>query len=103
MEFRNQQNHTSGSLVQGILIALIAPVGGLVLLFLKFPVLLSDESSLTKLQFKTLIFQITSLGLLINVGLFFLFLRFKKESTSQGILAATLIVLLAAVIHKFLL
>lgn len=103
MEFRNQQNHTSGSIVQGILVSLIAPVGGLVLLFLKFPVLLSDKSILTKLQFKTLIFQITSLGLLINVGLFFLFLRFKKEAISQGILAATLIMLLAAVIHKLLL
>ncbi|GCD76899.1 hypothetical protein JCM31826_03810 [Thermaurantimonas aggregans] len=89
--------------MQGILIALIAPVGSLVLLFFKYPVLLSGESNLTKIQLKTLIFQIISLGLLINVGLFFLFLRFKKESISRGILAASLIVLLAAVIHKFLL
>lgn len=103
MEFRNQQNRHTGSVIHGLLIALIAPVGGLVLLFLKFPVLLSAESTLSKLQFKTLIFQITSLGLLINVGLFFLFLRFKKESISRGILAATLLVLLVAVIHKFLL
>lgn len=103
MEFRNDQVHSKGSVKAGVLLALLAPVLSLLLLYIKYPILLTGEVSLSKSEIKSLTFQIVSLGLLINAGLFFLFLKRQKEMTARGILSATLLLLLVAVFHKYLL
>lgn len=87
----------------GVFLALVAPILSLLALVLKYPVLLSGQVILTASEVKNLLFQVISLGLIVNVGLFFLFLRRQKEHTSRGILSATLILLIISVIHKYLL
>lgn len=103
MEFRNSEIYIKGSVINGVLIALLAPAISLLILLAKYPILLTGNASLSGSEVKNLIFQVISLGLLINVGLFFYFLNKRKEHTSRGILSATLIILILAVIHKYLL
>lgn len=47
--------------------------------------------------------QIITLGMIINAGLFFLFLRFHKEDISRGILFMSVIYLIGIFIYRFLL
>ncbi len=87
----------------GGFLALVAPILCILGLVLKYPVLLTGQVTLTEFEVKNLLFQVISLGLIVNVGLFFLFLRKQKDHTSRGILLVTLILLIISVIHKYLL
>ncbi len=51
--------------------------------------------------FKDLIFQIASIGLILNAGLFFASLRFNKELVSRGVLHASLVFLIAISLYRF--
>ena len=47
--------------------------------------------------------ELITMGMILNAALFFTFLRFNREAVSRGILIASLMWLLAALIYKFLL
>ena len=47
--------------------------------------------------------EIITLGMLINAGLFFLFIRFNRDTMSRGILVASVIDLILIFIYRFLL
>lgn len=46
--------------------------------------------------------QIITLGMIINAALFFVFLRFKREEVSQGILFISVIYLIVIFAYRFL-
>lgn len=47
--------------------------------------------------------RIITLGMIINAALFFVFIRFKREGISQGILVISVAELVAVFIYRFLL
>ncbi|GCD79286.1 hypothetical protein [Schleiferia thermophila] len=103
MEFRNFPSHHKGSLAKGLLVALIPPLLAIIGVLIKYPVLISGQSSLTISEIKSLFFQVISLGLIINVILFFFFINRDQEQTAKGILVSSLVILIIGVINKFLL
>ena len=52
-----------------------------------------DEGFLTKLM---------SIGALLNLGAFFLFLKKNKDQSAKGVLIATILVLISTMIIKFM-
>lgn len=103
MEFRNFQYRRQGSLAKGIVAALIPPFLGIISLLIKYPVLISGQTSLTPFEIKTLFFQVLSLGLIINVLLFFFLINRGKDMTAKGVLVTSIGILLIGIINKFLL
>lgn len=47
--------------------------------------------------------ELITLGMIINAGLFFLLLRFNRDTMSRGMLVASVIDLVVVLIYRFLL
>lgn len=86
----------------GILIGLIMPLFGIYLMVEARPELLGIQR-FEGVIVKQVNVQIITLGMIINAGLFFLFLRLDKEDASQGILSTSVLYLIAIFIYRFLL
>lgn len=50
---------------------------------------------------KQLNVELITFGMIVNAGLFFLFMRFGKEQTSKGILMASVVSLLAIFVYRY--
>ncbi len=87
----------------GLLIGLITPLFGIALILEARPELLGIQSISEDELIKQINVQIITLGMMINAGLFFIFLRFDKEDISRGILFISVIYLLGIFIYRFLL
>ena len=87
----------------GLLIGLITPLFGIALILDARPELVGIQRISEEELIKQINVQIITLGMIINAGLFFLFLRMKRDSVSQGILFVSVIYLIAIFIYRFLL
>ena len=86
----------------GLLIGLVMPVFGVYLILDARPELLRLQDFNHDLV-KQVNVQVITVGMIINAGLFFLFLKFKKEDLSRGILFISVLYLLGIFIYRFLL
>lgn len=85
----------------GFFAGIVAPLFGLVIFFETKPEFKMYDNFDPE-SFKSLIFQIASVGLIINMGLFFVALKFNRDVVSKGILHATVTFLVAIVAYKFI-
>jgi len=95
-------NNVNAQLALGALLGLLMPILGIVLMLWARP----ELGSLQKFSgdiVKTVNVQIITLGMLINAGLFFLFLRWQKEPLSRGILLISVAELVVIFIYRFVL
>ena len=86
----------------GILLGLTLPFLSLYLIFVLRPELLGVQRFNYEV-IKQLNLGLLTFGMLLNAACFFLVLRFDREKMGNGILQATVLLLLAMVIYKFLL
>lgn len=92
----------SRPLLLGLLCGLIVPILGVFLVLEARPELLGIQEMDASIV-KSINTQIITLGMIINVGLFFLFLKLEKDKVSQGILAISVIYLVLIFVYRFLL
>ncbi|MBR9844973.1 MAG: hypothetical protein GYB35_02135 [Algicola sp.] len=85
----------------GIVIGLIASVIGLTLSLLFFGTGDSIGNSLDIAIAQDVLTKLVSIGALLNLGAFFLFLNTNKESRAKGVLIATVVVALITIIIRF--
>ena len=86
----------------GFAAGLLAPIFGLFVFISNNPEIKNGEFENME-AFQSLIFQIVSVGLILNMGLFFVALKFDKEIISKGVMHASVVFLIAIVVYKFIL
>ena len=88
-------------IIIGIIIGLIASAIGLTfsLLFFGSGDSLSDSLHIAIAQ--DVLTKLVSIGALLNLAAFFLFININKESRAKGVLIATIIVALTTIIIRF--
>ena len=86
----------------GFVSGIIAPLFGLVMFFEIKPEFKMYDNFDPE-SFKSLIFQIATIGLILNMGLFFASLKFNKEAISKGVMHASIVFLVCVVVYKFVL
>jgi uncharacterized membrane protein YozB (DUF420 family) len=88
--------------VLGLLLGLFMPLLSLYLIFVFRPEYLGVQKFNYEV-IKQLNIGLLTFGMLLNAACFFLLLRFEKERLGNGILQATVLLLLLMVIYKFML
>ena len=88
-------------IIIGIIIGLIASAVGLTLSLLFFGTGESINDSLRIALAQGVFTKLVSIGALLNLGAFFLFINTNKESRAKGVLIATIIVALITIIIRF--
>ena len=76
------------------------PALGVVLMLVLRPELQSIQQFEAEIV-KQVNVQLITLGMIINAGLFFLFMRFNQEAISRGILLASLALLIGIFVYRF--
>lgn len=87
--------------VIGIIIGIIASAIGLTLSLLFFGTGDSIRSSLNIAIAQGVFTKLVSIGALLNLGAFFIFINTNKEARAKGVLIATIIVALITIIIRF--
>lgn len=86
-------------IILGFILGVISTGIG-VLLYIAFFSRYGVEVTLKKAVHFKFVDKIVSLGALLNLGLFFLFLNRKKDDMAKGVLIATLIIGLIIIINR---
>ncbi|WP_425076849.1 hypothetical protein [Psychroserpens sp. S379A] len=85
----------------GIVIGIIASAIGLTLSLLFFGTGDSISDSLSIAIAQGVFTKLVSIGALLNLGAFFLFINTNKEARAKGVLIATIVVALITIIIRF--
>jgi hypothetical protein len=88
-------------LIIGIVIGLIASVLGLLLTLLIFGKGNSISDSLQIAMNNGVLTKLVSMGAILNLGVFFLFIKRNEDSKAKGVLIATIIVAIITIIVRF--
>jgi hypothetical protein len=88
-------------IIIGLIIGFIASAIGLTLSLLFFGTGESLNDSLSIALAQGVFTKLVSIGALLNLGAFFLFINTNKESQAKGVLIATIIVALITIIIRF--
>ncbi|WP_460217881.1 hypothetical protein [Psychroserpens sp. MEBiC05023] len=88
-------------LIIGILIGLMASAIGLLLTLLIFGKGNSMSDSLDIAINNGVLTKLVSMGAILNLGAFFLFLKLSKDLRARGVLIATIIVAIITIIVRF--
>lgn len=91
-----------GQQLIGFLLGLLLPLLSLYLIFVFRPEFLGVQKFNYEVV-KQLNMGLVTFGMLLNAALFFLLIRLDKDRVSNGLLQATILLLLLMVIYKFLL
>ena len=86
----------------GLIIGLIMPIFGIALMMEAYPDLVGIQRFDSEIV-KQVNVQVITLGMIINAGLFFLFLKLEKEEVGRGILFISVLYLIVIFIYRFLL
>lgn len=79
------------------------PIIGILLMMESRPELVGLQQYDQENLVKQVNVQIVTLGMIINAGLFFLFLRLHREEMSRGLLFISVVYLVVIFIYRFLL
>lgn len=85
----------------GILIGIAMPILGVILMLSLRPELQSIQQFEDEVV-KQVNVQLITLGMIINAGLFFLFMKYNKEAISRGILVASVSLLILIFVYRLL-
>jgi hypothetical protein len=86
----------------GIVTGLICSIVGLVLVLLFFGKGNSLNDSLQIALSQGVFAKLMSMGAILNLGAFFLFLKQEQDSRAQGVLVATVVVAITTLIIRFI-
>jgi hypothetical protein len=86
----------------GIIIGLVCSIVGLILVLLFFGNGNSLKDSLQIALNKGVFTKLMSMGAILNLGAFFLFIQTNQDSRAKGVLIATIIVAVATLIIRFI-
>jgi hypothetical protein len=86
----------------GIVTGLICSIVGLVLVLLFFGKGNSLNDSLQIALNQGVFAKLMSMGAILNLGAFFLFLKQEQDSRAQGVLVATIVVAITTLIIRFI-
>tara|TARA_B100000809_G_scaffold221037_1_gene229088 strand:- start:2991 stop:3275 length:285 start_codon:yes stop_codon:yes gene_type:complete len=86
----------------GIVVGLVCSIVGLILVLLFFGKGNSLNDSLQIALSQDVFTKLMSMGAILNLGAFFLFLKQEQDSRAQGVLIATVIVAVATLILRFI-
>ncbi|MFT4782033.1 MAG: hypothetical protein ACJAZK_000227 [Psychroserpens sp.] len=86
----------------GIVTGLICSIVGLVLVLLFFGKGNSLNDSLQIALNQGVFAKLMSMGAILNLGAFFLFLKQEQDSRAQGVLVATVVVAITTLIIRFI-
>ncbi|WP_397364692.1 hypothetical protein [Olleya sp. R77988] len=90
---------TKKDVIIGFILGIISTCIGILLYIVLFSKFGIEETIKQALQFK-FVGKLVSLGALLNLGLFFLFLNRKQDNKAKGVLIATLIIGLIFIINR---
>ncbi|MEH6535168.1 MAG: hypothetical protein V7719_02155 [Psychroserpens sp.] len=90
------------NIIIGIVTGLLASAIGLLLVLLLFGKGNSLNDSLQIALSQGVFTKLVSMGAILNLGAFFLFLRRKEDARAQGVLIATVIVAIITLIIRFI-
>ncbi|WP_044402396.1 hypothetical protein [Lacinutrix sp. Hel_I_90] len=90
-------------IIIGLVIGLITTFIGITMytLFIGFQLNLSTDQIINKIVSPSVLGKRASIGVLLNIPVFYLFLNKKKEAHAKGILLGIIIVALIFMIDKF--
>ncbi|OUS03515.1 hypothetical protein A9Q86_00970 [Flavobacteriales bacterium 33_180_T64] len=88
-------------IIIGIIVGLIASSIGLLLVLLFFGKGNSVSHSLHVAINNNVFAKLVSMGALLNLAAFFLFIKTKKDAKAKGVLIATVVVAIITIIVKF--
>ena len=86
----------------GIIIGLISSIIGFTLSLYFFGTGNSIRESYYIAQVQGVFTKLVSIGALLNLGAFFLFIKTNKDNRAKGVLVATIIVALITIIIRFI-
>lgn len=89
-------------LLIGFVMGIVCPIFGMVMFFEIKPEYAMYDNFDPE-AFKELIFKISFIGVLLDMGLFALALQFNKDSVARGVLWATFLFLAGAIVYRFIL
>ncbi|MGB6269160.1 MAG: hypothetical protein WBF67_09130 [Olleya sp.] len=90
---------TKKDVIIGFILGIISTCIGVLLYIVLFSKFGIEETIKQALQFK-FVGKLVSLGALLNLGLFFLFLNKKQDNKAKGVLIATIIIGLIFIINR---
>ena len=88
-------------IIIGLIIGIVTSIIGLTLSLLFFGTGESISDSLNIALAQGVFTKLVSIGALLNLGVFFLFINTDKESRAKGVLIATIIVALITIIIRY--
>ena len=88
-------------LIIGFIIGLLASIIGLLIVLLIFGKGNTMSDSLDIAITNKVLTKLVSMGAILNLGAFFLFLKQKKDSRAKGVLIATIVVAVITIIIRF--
>jgi len=88
-------------IIIGLIIGIVTSIIGLTLSLLFFGTGESISDSLNIALAQGVFTKLVSIGALLNLGAFFLFINTDKESRAKGVLIATIIVALITIIIRY--
>ncbi|WP_047550914.1 hypothetical protein [Psychroserpens sp. Hel_I_66] len=89
-------------IIKGVIVGLICSIVGLVLALLFFGKGNSINDSFQIALSQGVFTKLVSMGAILNLGAFFLFLKKQQDSKAQGVLIATVIVAIITLIIRFI-
>ncbi|TYB78090.1 hypothetical protein ES677_09160 [Bizionia gelidisalsuginis] len=87
----------------GFVIGLVTTTIGVIIytIFIGMQVGLNSDQIIDKITSTTVLGKRASIGVLLNLPVFYLFLNRKKEDIAKGVLAAIVVVALIFILNKF--
>lgn len=86
----------------GFVVGFLTPIFGITVMYDIYPDL-QNINLLEDNTLKILITRVSTFGVIINAGLFFLGLQMNREKAAKGVLSASLIYVILIVVYKFIL
>ena len=86
----------------GFVPALILPLPGIYIYYLLFFHFMGFRSFLNHISRTDLLISVISIGVILNLGLFFLFYHFEHDRSAKGVIAATFIYAFVVLYFKVL-
>ncbi|MEM5563931.1 hypothetical protein WNY78_02390 [Psychroserpens sp. AS72] len=90
------------NIIIGIIVGLVCSIVGLILVLLFFGKGNSLNDSLDIAINQGVFTKLMSMGAILNLAAFFLFIKQNQDSKAQGVLIATVIVAIATLIIRFI-
>ncbi|MDX5326981.1 MAG: hypothetical protein LPK80_12060 [Bacteroidota bacterium] len=88
--------------ILGFLTGIVTPLFGLAMMYQFYPEL-GRIDMLENASLRVIITRVSTFGLILNAGLFFLSIQLERDRVAKGLLYSTLIYIFLLILYKFIL